>query len=54
MKKELETVIVEQSGKLSPTKMGCIANLIAEYAKEHPETLAEFEKSKGHKNNGDF
>lgn len=52
MKNELETVIVEQTGKLSPAKMGWLANLITEYAKEHPESLAEFEKLKGHENNG--
>lgn len=44
MEKELKTIVVEQSGKLSPTKMGWIANLIAEYSKAHPESLAEFEK----------
>lgn len=54
MKKELETVVIEQPGELSTTKIGWLAKLITEYAKAHPELLAEFEKlsADGDKNNG--
>lgn len=44
MKNELETIIIEQPGELSPAKMSWLAKLVVEYAKAHPELLAEFEK----------
>lgn len=54
MKKELETVVIEQTGELSTVKMGWLAKLIVEYANAHPETLAEFEEysTKGDEDNG--
>lgn len=44
MKNELEITIIEQPGELSTAKMNWIAKLVVEYAKAHPELLAEFEK----------
>ena len=55
MKNELKTVVVEQSGELSPSKMSWLAQLIEAYAKAHPESLEEFEKrsAKGGESNRD-
>lgn len=44
MKKELETVIVEQSSRISVIKAMQIAQLVEAYAQAHPELLEEFER----------